>query len=231
MSKMEVNYEEFCEIIGHKFTRVILFKKALTHSSFSKIKLDTNERLEFLGDRVLGLSIAKMLYETFPLEEEGSLAIRHSNLVSTKTLASVAEAMYIPSVIELSLQEEKRKGYKNKNILADCVEAVLGAIFLDSDFDTVYRVIERFWRKRLETAKKPIKDSKTILQEFTQKQDRTVPKYILIGKSGVAHAPIFTVEATVNEITARANGSTKKEAEQLVAAELVQKLGIITEDD
>ena len=230
MSKKEITYEDFYKIIGYKFTRIILLKKALTHSSFSKVKLDNNERLEFLGDRVLGLSIAKMLYEAFPLEEEGSLAIRHANLVSTKTLANIAEELYIPSMIELSIQEEKRKGYKNKNILADCTEAILGAIFLDSDFDTIYNIIKKFWKKPLETAKKPIKDCKTTLQEFTQKQDGSIPKYILIGKSGLAHEPIFTVEATVNGITAKANGSSKKEAEQLVAAELVKQLNIVKED-
>ena len=102
MPKMEIKYEEFCEILGYKFTRVVLFKKALTHSSFTKTKLDNNERLEFLGDRVLGLSVAKMLYQTYPLEEEGALAVRHANLVSARTLASIAEAIAETVLIEFS---------------------------------------------------------------------------------------------------------------------------------
>ena len=230
MPKMEIKYEEFCEILGYKFTRVVLFKKALTHSSFTKTKLDNNERLEFLGDRVLGLSVAKMLYQTYPLDEEGALAVRHANLVSARTLASIAEAMYIPYMIELSDQEIKRKGYKNRNIRADCVEAVLGAIYLDSDFETAYKVIERFWKKRIESSKKPIKDFKTTLQEYTQKQFGEHPEYVLIAKTGPAHQPTFTVKTTVNDITVEASGQSKKEAEQNVAAELVKKLGLIEED-
>ena len=229
--RMEINYEEFCEILGYKFTRVILFKKALTHSSFTKNKLDSNERLEFLGDRVLGLSIAKMLYLTYPLDEEGFLAIRHAALVSTKTLASIAEAMYIPCIIDISEQEKKRKGLKNRNILADCVEAILGAIYLDSDFETVYKVIDRFWHKRIEEQKRPIKDCKTTLQEYTQKKFGFPPEYNLVSKSGPAHEPTFTVSATVDGITATATGSSKKEAEQLVAADLVERFGLIKDDD
>ncbi len=231
MPRMDLNYDDFCEILGYKFSRVILFKRALTHSSFSQSKQDNNERLEFLGDRVLGLSIAKMLYQKYPLDDEGSLAIRHANLVSAKTLASIAESMCIPDIIELSPQEQKRKGYKNRNILADCVEAILGAIFLDSDFDTVFKIIERFWKKRIEASKTPIKDFKTMLQEYTQKNFQTHPEYILVGKTGPAHAPTFTVSATINDTTARAKGSSKKEAEQLVAAELVKKLGLVKTEE
>ena len=229
--QMEINYEDFCEILGYRFTRVILFKKALTHSSFTKNKLDSNERLEFLGDRVLGLSIAKMLYTTYPLDEEGSLAIRHAALVSTKTLASIAEAMCIPCIIDISEEERKRKGLKNRNILADCVEAILGAIYMDSDFETVFKVIERFWKRRIEESKKPIKDCKTTLQEYTQKKFGFPPEYILISRSGPAHEPTFTVSSTVDGITATASGSSKKEAEQLVAAELVQRFDLIKDDN
>ncbi len=229
MAKIEINYEEFCKILGYKFNQLSLYKKALTHSSFTKNKLESNERLEFLGDRILGLSVAKMLYETYPNEDEGALAIRHANLVSAKACASVAEKIYIPYLIEVGTQEQKRQGYKNRNILADCVEAIFGAIFMDSDFDTTFKVVEKLWKEKVQSSKTPIKDFKTTLQEYTQKKDGSHPEYILISKTGPAHSPIFNVMATVSGITARASGSSKKEAEQLVAAELVKQLNLVKE--
>ena len=226
MSKV-ITYEKFCDVLGYKFNQLSLYQKALTHSSVSKNKLDNNERLEFLGDRVLGLSIAKMLYKMYPDEDEGALAIRHANLVSARSCAAISEKLYLPHLIELGSQEQKRQGYKNRNILADCVEAILGAIFLDSDFDTAYKVIENLWIDRVQSSKAPIKDFKTTLQEYTQKLDGSHPEYILISKTGPAHSPIFHVTATVSGITAKADGTSKKEAEQHVAAELVKKLNLI----
>lgn len=221
-----ISYEEFCDILGYHFNQISLYKKALTHSSVSNNKLDNNERLEFLGDRVLGLSIAKMLYTMFPDEDEGALAIRHANLVSARACAGISEKLYLQQLIELGSQEQKRQGYKNRNILADCVEAILGAVFLDSDFDTAYKVVEKLWLDKIKSSRAPIKDFKTTLQEYTQKQDGTHPEYILVSKTGPAHSPIFHVMATVSGITAKADGTSRKEAEQLVAAELVKKLNI-----
>ncbi|MCR5506656.1 MAG: ribonuclease III [bacterium] len=230
MAKIEMNYEEFCKILGYTFNQIALYKKALTHSSLTKNKLESNERLEFLGDRVLGLSVAKMLYETYPDEDEGSLAIRHANLVSAKTCAAIAEVLYLPYLIELGTQEQKRQGYKNRNILADCVEAILGAVFMDSDFDTAYKVVEKLWKDKVKSSKTPIKDFKTTLQEYTQKLDGSHPEYILVSKNGPAHSPTFLVMATVSGITSKASGPSRKEAEQFVAADLVKKLNLIKED-
>ena len=230
MAKIEMNYEEFCKILGYTFNQVALYKKALTHSSVTKDKSENNERLEFQGDRVLGLSVAKMLYETYPEEDEGSLAIRHANLVSAKTCASVAEELFLPYLIEVGSQEQRRQGYKNRNILADCVEAILGAVLMDSDFDTAFRIVEHLWKKRVESSKTPIKDFKTTLQEYTQKIDGSHPEYILISKNGPAHSPTFLVMATVTGVTAKAEGTSRKEAEQLVAAELVKKLNLTRKD-
>lgn len=227
MAKKTISYEDFCAILGYKFNKISLYKKALTHSSVTKDKSENNERLEFLGDRVLGLSVAKMLYETYPFEDEGSLAIRHANLVSAHSCASVSEKLFLQQLIELGSQEQKRQGYKNRNILADCVEAILGAIFLDSDFDTAYSIVERFWKEKVEASKTPIKDFKTTLQEYTQKKDGSHPEYILVSKTGPAHSPVFNVMATVDGITVKAEGRSRKEAEQLVAADLVKKLNLI----
>jgi ribonuclease-3 len=229
--RVKITYDEFCELINYRFARVVLMKRALTHSSFSKNRLENNERLEFLGDRVLGLAISKILYEMYPLEDEGALAIRHSSLVSMKTLSAVAETIKISDLLELSSQELKRKGLKNKNILADSVEAVLGAIFLDSNFETVFPIIEKLWMPFIEKAKEPMKDFKTKLQEYTQKNFNTYPKYSLVKKDGPAHAPTFTMTSTVNEITEEASGTSKKEAEQIVAKQILEKLGIKIDDE
>ncbi len=226
MAKETMNYEKLCDILGYRFNQIYLYKKALTHSSVTKDKLENNERLEFLGDRVLGLSVAKMLYEMYPDEDEGDLAIRHANLVSARTCASIAEKLCLQQLIELGSQEQKRQGYKNRNILADCVEAILGAIFLDSDFDTAFKVVEGLWKEKVQSSKTPIKDFKTTLQEYTQKKDGSHPEYILVSKTGPAHSPIFNVMATVDGITAKCEGHSRKEAEQLVAADLVKKLNL-----
>ena len=229
--KTKINYDEFCEILNYRFKRVILLKKALTHSSFSKNRLENNQRLEFLGDRVLNLSIASILYENYPLEDEGSLAIRHSTLVSAKTLASIAEKVRISDLIELSPQELKRKGYKNKNILADSMEALLGAIYLDSDFQTAFKIIAQLWNENIEKSRTPLKDSKTKLQEYTQKTHGTHPTYTLLSKEGPPHAPTFTVTSTIGDVTETAQGPSKRDAEQLVAARILKKLNLLNDEE
>lgn len=229
--RSKINYDDFCKIINYNFKRAILLKHAITHSSSSKNKLENNQRLEFLGDRVLGLSIAKILYESFPLEDEGSLAIRHSSLVSARALASIADQISISSILELSSQELKRQGYKNRNILADSTEALLGAIYLDSDFETVFKVIKKLWCARIDQSKIPIKDCKTKLQEYTQKKYNSPPEYVLENKEGLAHAPIFTVSTTVGEIKETASAGSKRDAEHLVAAETLKRLDLLNKEE
>ena len=224
MANTKITYEDFCKIIGYKFTQYSLFEKALTHSSFTQTKLENNERLEFLGDRVLGLSVAKMLYNTYTKDDEGALAVRHAKLVSANTCAEVAEQIGIPDIIEVSKQEQRRHGNQNKNILADCMEAILGAIFLDSDFDTAFKVIEKFWKDKILQSKTPTKDFKTQLQEYTQKKFNTNPEYILVSTTGPAHAPMFEIKSTVEDITVTAKGASKKEAEQNVAKEILKEI-------
>ncbi len=229
--KTKLTYDDFCEILNYRFKRVVLLKKALTHSSFSKNRLENNQRLEFLGDRVLGLSIATILYENYPLEDEGSLAIRHSSLVSAKTLAMIAEEIRISDFLELSSQELKRKGYKNRNILADSTEALLGAIYLDSDFETTFKIIERLWHDTIEKSRIPIKDSKSKLQEYTQKKYNTHPTYVLLSKEGPAHAPTFIISTTIGDTTETARGPSRRDTEQLLAAKILKKLNLLNDEE
>ncbi|MDR1477160.1 MAG: ribonuclease III [Rickettsiales bacterium] len=229
--KPKVSYEKFCKMLGYSFQRLVLLKRALTHSSFSPNRLENNQRLEFLGDRVLGLSVARMLYEAYPLEAEGDLAVRLATLVSSKTLAEIALEIKVPDLLELSSQEQKRKGFKNKNILADSMEAVLGAIMMDSDFSTAYGIVEKFWMHRVEQSRMPMKDFKTKLQEITQKIDGTHPTYKLVKKDGPAHAPTFTLSSTVCGITEIAAGPSKKEAEQVIAMKILERLDQIRKEE
>ncbi|MBD5405407.1 ribonuclease III [bacterium] len=229
--KVKITYDDFCEILNYRFKKVILLKRALTHSSFTKNRLENNQRLEFLGDRVLGLSIATILYENYPLEDEGSLAIRHSTLVSTKALAGIADKVRIADLLELSPQELKRKGYKNKNILADSMEALLGAIYLDSGFEAAFKIIQRLWAENIEKSKTPLKDSKSKLQEYTQKKTNTHPTYTLLEKIGPSHSPTFKVTCTVEDITEISEGPSKRDAEQFTAAKILRKLNLLNEEE
>ena len=229
--KTKITYDDLCEILDYRFKRVVLLQRALTHSRLSKNRLENNQRLEILGDRVLGLTIATLLYENYPLEDEGSLAIRHSSLVSAKTLAGIADKIRISDLLELSPQELKRKGYKNKNILADSTEALLGAIYLDSGFETVFKIISKLWAENIEKSRTPLKDSKTKLQEYTQKTYGTHPTYTLISKDGPAHAPTFTITSTIGDITETASGPSKRDAEQLIAAKILQKLNLLNDEE
>lgn len=223
----KIKYKDFYCVVGYSFKNVSFLNHALCHASLSKTKLASNQRLEFLGDRVLGLSIAKLLYNLYPEELEGVLSVKYANLVSTKTLSSVAIKIGLPSLIEVSLQEQKRLGSQNKNILADCCEAVLGAIFLDSNFDTVFKVIENLWNEELSNINIASKDYKTILQEYTQKNLHTCPEYVVISKTGSEHLPIFTIQTKFRDITGEATGNSKKEAEQNAALSVLQQLNLI----
>lgn len=220
-------YEIFCKKISYRFKNINLFNQAIIHSSFTNNKLLNNERLEFLGDRVLGLCISKLLYLNFENEDEGTLAVRFANLVSAKTLSEVAEFLHIENLIKVSLQEQKRPEKLSKNILADSCEAMFGAIFLDSDFDTIFNIIKTIWDEKIKNNSYAIKDYKTMLQEYAQSMGQNCPVYTVVSKTGADHEPTFTVETTVNKIKCAGTGSSKKHAEQNTAFNLLKKLGIV----
>ena len=217
------------EIASYKFKNKAILTQALMHASYTKKKLDNNERLEFLGDRVVGLVVAEMLYGRFTNESEGQLSVRQSSLVSTSAMCRLAQEFHLEDLLNISMQEKRRGGIRNKNILADAAEAMLGAMYLDGGFEPVKKVIERHIRPFMEAQKEPQKDFKTRLQEYSQKTDKTFPVYTLISREGLPHEPTFTIGAEVLGIKVVARGGSQKDAQQEAARQLLEILGVEAE--
>jgi ribonuclease-3 len=221
--------------IGHAFARPELAAEALTHRSaldrqpaLKAAFPNGNERLEFLGDRVLSLAMADLLLRHFPQEREGELARRHNALVSAGTLAEVAGAIGLGAHVVLGASEKGASG-KGKGIqpaiLADALEALLGAIFLDAGFAIAARVVERLFSDRLIAQETAPRDPKTELQEWAQARRLPLPKYREVGREGPVHAPIFVVDVAVKgQEPAQGRGGSKREAERLAAAALLDRL-------
>lgn len=213
------------ERLGHRFRDARLLSEALTHGSVrggGDIGRRSNERLEFLGDRVLGLVVAELLYECFPDEEEGALARRHSVLVSGETLARVAAGIGLGAHIGLSRAEAEAGGRRNPAILANACEAVIAAMYIDGGFDVARAVVRHLWHPLLKADLRPPKDAKTVLQEWAQARGRALPRYRVLSREGPDHAPLFAVEVTVDGLApAQATGASKRAAESAAAALLL----------
>ncbi len=205
--------------LNYSFKNRELLSEALTHSSCRK-KI-SYERLEFLGDRVLGLSIARLLFETFPDENEGDLAKRHAVLVQRDTLAVIAQDISLGNFITLSQSEEGTGGRKKDAILADIVESLFGAIYLDSSFDECDKVIARLFANVLTTHKEPPQDSKTRLQEIIQAEGKELPIYEVSAQTGPSHAPTFEITVHVKGYPSQRASATSKRAAEKKAAELL----------
>lgn len=207
--------------LKYKFHDESLLDTALTQSGANATQ--NNERLEFVGDRVLGLTVAEMLYKMYPNEAEGELARRHAMLVSTETLAHVAN--------EMDLSHRLHHGHMTagriQHILANAVEAILGAIFIDGGFDAARSVINEIWHDlALADATAP-KDPKTALQELVQRESNgDLPVYEYLAQSGAAHSPTFNVRVTAMGHSATGSGTSKKNASINAAAELLKILAI-----
>ena len=206
-------------IIHYQFRDASLLKAALTHRSHDKKQ--SNQRLEFLGDRVLGLIVCDMLFHAFPNEQEGELARRHAALVCKELVAAVASDLNFGKYIIVSTSEESSGGRTNISNLEDACEAVIGAIFLDGGFDAARAFIESNWRPRLESIAEPPKDPKTTLQEWAQARALGLPIYEIIRQTGPAHAPEFSVRVQTDGKSAEATAASKRAAEQLAAKKLL----------
>ena len=205
--------------LNYEFKDKNLLKLALTQSGVDS--KHNNERLEFIGDRVLGLSVAEMLYEMYPTEAEGDLARRHAFLVSTETLARVAKQIDI----EKDLHHGHMTGGKINHVLANAMEAVLGAIFLDSGFESARQIIVDFWKDMAAAEITAPKDAKTALQEYVQKIDNgALPKYEYGEPIGASHNPTFTATVTALGKSATGKGNSKKAAGINAAEELLKIL-------
>ncbi len=211
--------------LGHRFAQPDLLKQSLVHSSMAHnrfARMLSNERLEFLGDRVLGLVIADLLFQRFPEEEEGTMARRHVALVRRESLTSVAHTIDLASHLVMSRGEEDSGGRQNPAILADACEAVIAALYLDGGIEAAGTFIRRYWIPLLLEDPDPPKDAKTALQEWAQKRGLELPLYTEISREGPAHAPLFTVKVTVTGLgTKAASGASKRIAEQAAAGALL----------
>jgi ribonuclease III len=211
--------------LGHGFSDRRLLVMAITHSSLPRHE-SNYERLEFLGDRVLGLVVAEMLYRTYPHEKEGDLAKRLTVLVQQKALVSVAGSLGLAAHVRLSAGERKAGGTLKDTIMADAVEAVIGAIYLDGGLGAARQFIEARWQGLICTQSPPPEDPKTKLQEVVQGRGLPLPVYRLVSKSGSDHEPVFDVEVTVQGMgSAHATASTKRTAEKQAAQQLLDHYG------
>ncbi len=236
------NIENLQTVLGYQFANLELLKEALTHSS-ARHQRDPKEahggrksyeRLEFLGDRVLGLCVAHMLFTAFPNEPEGHLAKRHALLVSKPTLAQIARELNLNRFILVSPTEKEHGGLTKDGLLSDVVESIIAAMYLDGGIADVSQFIKKHWQERLSKIKRPPQDPKTSLQEWSQGVKKTLPRYDLIDHSGPSHQPVFQVRVYVDGYgSADGQGSSKREAEQAAAEGLIRSLkaaGIIRAD-
>ncbi len=209
--------------LGHQFKTLRLLTQALTHASTTRDRLLSNERLEFLGDRVLGLVIAGLLLETFPGEDEGKISYRFSALARRESLVRVADAIGLAGHLESA--NSGGGGRINPGILADCCEAVIAAIYLDSGLEAARDFILRHWRPLMDETPAPPKDAKTTLQEWAQGRGLQLPDYRETGREGPDHAPRFTVEVTVDgKKPVKGQGPSKQAAEQAAAEAMVSSI-------
>jgi ribonuclease-3 len=214
--------------IGYRFRVPLLLEEALTHSSLTgggNGRHASNERLEFLGDRVLGLAIATILHGRFPDETVGDLARRHTALVRREALFQIAKTLGLPACIRMSKGEEDAGGRRNPGLLADACEALLAAIYLDGGFEAALGFVQRVWQPSIEELLRPPKDAKTELQEWVQAKGMSLPAYHETERVGPPHAPTFCVElALPGYVPVRASGLSKRSAEQAAAEAMLAQL-------
>ena len=213
------------KILHYNFKNQNLLKKSLIHKSFDNDL--NNEKLEFLGDRVLGLIISKKLLELFPEEKEGIIDKKFANLVNKKTCSEIGKKINLKKFMFLGPSHNKLIRSEDK-IMGDCLEAIIGGIFLDSNLKSVETFIFRFWNKYLKNSKTPLIDSKTLLQEYSLKIFKELPKYYFYKKTGPHHSPIFKTDVQIpNSKKFMGTGRSKKKAQQDAAKKLLRSLKII----
>ena len=219
------NLDGLQERLGHRFNNPKLLVQALTHSGATRDRLQSNERLEFLGDRVLGLALAGMLLDSFPGEAEGKIAYRFSALARAQSLARVALDIGLAPYVRLARGEEEIGGRDNPSIQADCCEAIIAALYLDGGLEVAETFVHEHWRPLMSEDLAPPKDAKTLLQEWAQARGLALPVYRVTNEEGPAHAPRFTVEASVHEMKpATGEGASKQAAEQNAAETLMDRI-------
>ena len=222
-------YKELEKKIGYRFKNEALLGRALTHASLRGAKKvsEDNERLEFVGDRVLGLAIVELLWETYPTATEGELARHLNRLVRGETCAKVGRQLGLGEYLMLSDSEAGSGGRLKATILADAVEAVLGAIFLEAGFNKARDTVRRLWENEEVSFGQAAADPKSALQEWAQGQGLALPMYVEVERTGPDHAPRFTSEVHIKgRPPARGEGASKRSAEQAAAMALLEREGV-----
>ena len=212
-------------ILGYTFTRSDLPREALTHRSALRGRRagrGSNERLEFIGDRVLGLLVAEWLIERFPAEQEGELGRRLASLVSQPILAANADRIGLGEALTVAAGEARAGVKRRATVLADALEAALGAIYLDGGLEPARAFVRRVWDEAMTSQTDPPKDAKTALQEWAQKRGLDLPAYTVTERTGPAHVPVFVVTVVAGDHTASGTAGSKRAAEQL-AAEILRR--------
>jgi len=221
--------QQFFERLRFAFKDRALVELALTHASArpSLKPNEDNERLEFLGDRVLGLAIAELLTQTFPESSEGELARRYNQLVRAETCAEIAKEWELGQLILMSGGEAESGGRGKKTILANACEAVLGAIFIEGGYQAARDVVFRFWATELASLDLALPDAKSILQEWAQGRRLSLPRYVEIAREGPDHKPRFTSEVQIDGVAPeRGHGANKRAAEQAAALTMLLREGV-----
>lgn len=231
MARRKVLRSDLEERIGHAFADPDLLTRALTHVSAAGSSRGRNyQRLEFLGDRVLGLAVAEMLLNTFPNAPEGELSQRLSELVRRETCAQMAEAWDVGPHLQLGTGEMQSGGRRNRAILSDAAESILGAVFMDAGYDAAKALVQRALGEQVTAAITPPRDAKTALQEWAQGLGRPTPVYAVVERAGPDHAPSFRVAARIKGMAdSIGTGGSKRAAEQDAAEIMLRREGVWTE--
>jgi ribonuclease III len=216
--------------IGYRFADSALLERALTHISALKGaqgRAGSYQRLEFLGDHVLGLAVSEMLFAAFPKADEGELSRRLADLVRRESCAEVARAIDLGAALRLGASESNAGGRSRQAILADVCESLIGAVFLDGGYKAAASFVERFWAARMRTPARPLRDPKTMLQEWAQARGLPTPSYREVERTGPHHNPEFRVEVALpNRGPAEGKGRSKRAAEQAAAAAMLTREGL-----
>lgn len=223
--KVSADIKAFQHRLGYEFSNPELLVRALTHGSVSSATRPDNQRLEFLGDRVLGLVMATALLEADKKASEGQLAPRFNALVRKEACADVARQIDLGAVLKLGRSEMLSGGRRKQALLGDAMEAVIAAIYRDAGFEAARDVILALWGDRIHTVESDARDAKTSLQEWAQARGQKPPSYIEVKRSGPDHAPIFTIAARLQDgAEAQATAGSKRQAEQAAAKALLDAL-------
>jgi len=223
---MSDKLKEFLQEIEYQFSDASLLNQALTHPSFhnQNKKAKNYQRLEFLGDTILAMIIAETLVKTYQTEQEGKLSKRQAYLVSGSTLAKIAKKIGLGQVMLFSKNEENNGGRTNKRNLENSLEALIGAIYLDSDLKNCQKFVNKYWSDLIKEDLKPNVDPVSNLQEIVQAKTKNLPKYQTSRSGGNEHEPIFTSVVEIDGNRYAANGSSKKEAQKKAAAYAVEEI-------